>query len=379
MDTSPAPKRSPEDGLSVAELAKHLGRTWVGDGDHVITDAASVEDAGSGDLVFIRSEEWIAALARSGAGAVILPDGLDPGVLPAIHSPNPALDFARAVAHLLPGRGAEPGIDPRASIADGARVDPSASIGSGVAIAGGCDIGARSVVHAQAVFYPDVVVGQDCLIHARVVLGEGTVLGDRVIVQPGAVIGGDGFGYVPDETGVLHKVPQVGRVVIEDDVEIGANTTIDRATLSETRIRRGAKIDNLVQIAHNCDIGEDVVIAAQSGISGSTRVGRGAIVMAQVGVAGHLEIGSRAFLGARAGLHKNVDEGDRVFGTPQMEGNRWHRAMAALARLPDALKRLRKLERHLGLLDGSAKSSDASPTEMDRTGIDRNANDAKQK
>jgi UDP-3-O-[3-hydroxymyristoyl] glucosamine N-acyltransferase len=368
MDTLPTRKRTHEIGLSVAELAEYLGRDWEGDGDRVISNAAALEEAGPGDLVFVRSKRFSLALAESRAGAVILPDDLDPGPIPAIRSPNPALDFARAVARLCPAATLPAGIASGAEISSAAQIDPTAAVGGGVVVGEGCVIGPRSIIHAGSVLYPNVKLGEDCLIHARVVLREDTLVGDRVVIQPGAVIGGDGFGFVPDESGLLHKIPQIGRVVIEDDVEIGANTTVDRATLAETRIRRGAKIDNLVQIAHNCDIGEDVVIAAQSGISGSTHLGRGAIVMAQVGVAGHLKIGPRAFLGARAGLHKDVAEGEQMFGTPQMEGRKWHRAMAALARLPEALQRLRKLERHLGLKGTSAKSSAASPSDSDDRG-----------
>jgi len=363
METSPTPSPAPGRGLRIAELAEYLGRQWVGDGDLVVNNVASLEDAGPEDLVFVRSEEWSEALAQSDARAVILREGIEAGARTAIHSPNPALDFARAVACLRPGPGVPSGIDSGASIAEGVRIDPTAAIGVGVTIGAGCVVGAGSTLHPGVTLYPNVTVGEDCLLHAQVVLREDTLLGNRVVLQPGCVIGGDGFGYVPDERGLLHKVPQIGRVVIEDDVEIGAGTTVDRATLTETRIRRGAKIDNLVQIAHNCDIGEDVVIAAQSGISGSTQIGRGAIVMAQVGVAGHLKIGSRAFLGARAGLHKNVEDSGRVFGTPQMEERRWHKAMAALTRLPEALRRLRKLERHLGLRGGSANSSESSASD----------------
>lgn len=368
MDTRPTPSPPLDTGLSVAELAKRLGREWAGDGDFVVSNAASVEDAGPLDLVFIRSEQWVAALADSNAGAVILPSGIDSGTVPAIYSPNPTLDFARALVWLRPANSLAPGIDPGALIGPGVEIDPSAAIAGGASIGEGCVIGARSVVHANATLYPRVSVGEDCLIHSGVVLREDTVLGDRVVLQPGCVIGGDGFGIVPDETGQLHKIPQIGRVVIEDDVEIGACTAVDRATLQETRIRRGAKIDNLVQIAHNCDVGEDVVVVAQAGISGSTQLGRGAILMAQSGVAGHLKIGSRAFLGARVGVHKDVAEASQVFGSPQMEGRRWHRAMAALARLPEALKRLRKIERHLGLNHSSAKSSPSPGSNSDTEG-----------
>ena len=352
--------RTRKSGISLAELAGELGRSWSGDGEIALRDVAPLESAEAGDLAFVRSEKWASSLAESRASAVILPEGLDPGSHNAIHSPNPALDFARAVLRLKPASRPASGIHPQARVDPSAEVDPSASVGPGVTIGARARVGARTILHPDVTLYPDVAVGEDCEVHARVVIREGSLLGDRVLLQPGAVIGGDGFGYVPDETGALHRVPHVGRVVLEDDVEIGANATVDRGTLRETRVRRRAKIDNLVQIAHNCDIGEDVVVAAQSGFSGSTEVGRGAIVMAQVGVAGHLRIGSRAFVGARAGLHKDVAEGSRVWGTPQMEERRWHKAMAALGRLPDLLRRMRAVEAKLGHRDASATSSEAS-------------------
>jgi UDP-3-O-[3-hydroxymyristoyl] glucosamine N-acyltransferase len=335
--------------IRLAELAAELGREVTGDGDVQLDGVAPLESAGERDLSFVRSPRLAAAMENTRAGALIVPEGVDPGPRPAIRSPNPVLDFARAVERIRPTPAAPPGPHIRALIAPDAKVDSSASIGAGAVVGARSQVGARTVIHSNATLYEDVEVGADCVIHAGVVLREGTVLGDRVRLQPSVVIGGDGFGYVPDERGALHKVPQIGRVVIEDDVEIGAGTTVDRATLAETRIRRGAKIDNLVQVAHNCEIGEDAVVVAQTGLSGSTVLGRGAIVMAQVGSAGHLKVGDRAFVGARTGLHKDVPEGAHVFGSPQMEERAWHRAMAALARLPQALRRLRVVERKLGL------------------------------
>jgi len=199
----------------------------------------------------------------------------------------------------------------------------------------------------RALAQRDVEIGADCTIHAGVVLREGTRVGGRVVLHPGVVLGADGFGYTGDEEGRLFKVPQVGIVVIEDDVEIGAGTTVDRATLDETRIRRGARIDNLVQIAHNCDVGEGAVIAAQVGLAGSVRVGAGAALMGQVGVADHVEIGAGAFAAARSGIMRDVPPGARVFGQPAVPEKGWHRVTAALPRLPDALRRLRRLERQL--------------------------------
>ena len=333
--------------LQLGELARRLGREVRGDAGVTLHGAAPLESAGPGELSFVRSLRWARLVESTRAGALIVPAGVDPGGRPAILSPDPGLDFARAVALLVPERLPRPGVHPGAQVDPSAEVDPEAAVGPGCVVGARSRVGPRSVLHANVTLYADVSVGADCRLHAGVVLREGTRLGDRVILQPGVVLGGDGFGFAFAEDGSLEKVPQIGVVVLEDDVEIGANTTVDRATLGETRIRRGAKLDNLVQIAHNCDLGEGVVVVAQSGLAGSTRVGARAMLMAQSGVAGHLTIGERAFVGARAGLHKDVAPGARVWGTPQMEERAWHRAIAALARLPEALRRLRALERRL--------------------------------
>jgi len=343
--------------MHLAALAERLGRPVEGDGEFQVKGAAPLETASPGDLSFVTSSRWARQLAASRAGAVILPDGIEPG-RPAIRSPAPRLDFARAVAVLLPRTRPAAGVHPAAFVDPGAAVDPAASVGARAVVGPGARVGARSVVHAGAVLGDDVVVGADCEIHGGCVLREGTRLGDRVILQPGVVVGGDGFGYEADESGGYLKIPHVGRVVIEDDVEIGANTTVDRGTYGDTRIRRGAKIDNLVQIAHNCDVGEGAIVVAQSGLAGSTRLGPRAVLMAQVGVAGHLTIGEGAFCGARAGIHKDVAPGARVWGAPQMEERAWHRAVVALGRLPEALRRLRALERRVGRRAGEGAGED---------------------
>lgn len=335
--------------MRLRELAEKLGREVRGDGDVTLSGVAPLETAGPGDLSFVRSLAWSKKLGQTRAAAVVAPALIETGGLPVLVSPNPGLDFARSVALLLPATRPAAGVHPSAFVASDASVDPSASVGPLCSVGDGVRIGARSVLHAGVHVYPGARVGDDCTLHSGSVIGEGTEIGDRVSLQPGVVLGGDGFGYAFDEQGRLEKVPQVGRVVVEDDVEIGAGTTVDRATLGETRIRAGAKIDNLVMIAHNCDVGESAVIIAQAGLAGSTTVGRRAILMAQSGAAGHLAVGDGAFVSARAGLHKDVAPGARVFGAPAMEERRWHRVIAAMARLPEALRRLRAVEKKLGI------------------------------
>lgn len=335
--------------MRLAELAERLGRPLLDGGETRVRGAAPLEAAGPDELSYVTSERYAELLARSRAGAVLVPEGIDPAGRPAIRSPDPRLDYARAVEVLHPSRRPPAGVDASARLGAGAQVDPSASVGPGAVVGERARVGPRSVLHPRVVLYPDVRVGADCVLHAGCVLREGTEVGDRVVLQPNVVLGGDGFGYQPDEQQRWVHVPHRGRVVLEDDVEIGAGTTVDRATHGETRIRRGAKLDNLVQIGHNCDVGEDALIVAQSGLGGSVTVGRRALLMARTGVADHREIGAGAFTGARAGIAGDVAPGQRVWGTPEMEERTWHRAMVALKRLPEALKRLRRIERRLGM------------------------------
>jgi UDP-3-O-[3-hydroxymyristoyl] glucosamine N-acyltransferase len=336
----------------LGELGAALGRPVEGDPTFVVRGVAPLARAGAGDLSFVRSSRFARVLEDSGAGALVAPPGLDTGGRPTLRTARPDLDFARALGRLCPPERPAPGVHPAAVVADDAHVDPSACVGPRAVVGARTRVGPRSVLHAGAVVYPDVRVGADCVLHAGCVVREETEIGDRVVLHPGVVIGADGFGYTLDEGGRPLKVPQVGRVVLEDDVEIGANATVDRAALGETRVRRNAKIDDLVMVSHNCDIGEDVLIAAQSGLAGSTTIGRGAILMGQTGSAGHLVIGAGSILNGRAAVHRDLPPGSRVWGAPPLEERRWHRSMAALARLPEALRRLRALERRLGVRGG---------------------------
>ncbi|MBK7950549.1 MAG: UDP-3-O-(3-hydroxymyristoyl)glucosamine N-acyltransferase [Deltaproteobacteria bacterium] len=343
--------------IRLAELARVLGLEVEGDPQLEIGGFASLEKAGPDELVFVRDRGHLAALAACPARAVVAPAGFALEGRSALRSARPAHDFSRLMQHFLPLPRPPAGIASGAHVDPTAEIHPTASIEAGARIGPGSRVGAGTVIAANATLAAVVVVGRDCWIHSGAVLRDRTQVGDRVVLQPGVVLGSDGFGLVADEQGRPVAMAHRGRVVVEDDVEIGANTTVDRATLDETRIRRGAKIDNLVQIAHNCDVGENALIVAQTGLSGGTIVGPGAIVMAQAGTTGHLRIGARAFVGARAGLHHDVADGERVFGSPAMEERTWHRAMAALKRLPELLRRVRRLEQRLDLRAGDASPS----------------------
>jgi UDP-3-O-[3-hydroxymyristoyl] glucosamine N-acyltransferase len=332
--------------LILRELADRLGCDLRGDGGVEITGVAGIEEAGPGDLTFLANRRYAPCLATTRAAAVVLaPQHEAP--LSCLLSDNPYLTFARAVALVRPQPRPAPGADPSARVDPTAELGPDVHVGALAVVGPGARIGARSVVHPHVVLAEGVEVGEDCVIHSGVQVRERCRLGHRVIVQNGAVIGADGFGFARDADGRYHKFPQVGIVVIEDDVEIGALTAIDRAALGETRIARGCKLDNLVQIGHSVTVGEDTVLAGQVGIAGSSRVGRGATLAGQVGVAGHLAIGDRVIATAQTGIPSSIDAGRVVSGYPAIDNRAWLRSSAVFARLPDLQKRIRELERRL--------------------------------
>ncbi|HEY7678552.1 MAG TPA: UDP-3-O-(3-hydroxymyristoyl)glucosamine N-acyltransferase, partial [Candidatus Methylomirabilis sp.] len=259
--------------MRLSELAAALGCSLEGDGAVEIRGLRGIREAEAGDLTFVANPRYLESLATSRAAAVILGPEVPRPPMAALRSSNPYLAFARALRLLHPAPPEPPGVHPTAVLEEGVRLGPGVRIGALCFVGGGSDIGAGSSVAPQVHIGRGVRLGRECVIHPHAVVADGCWLADRVVVQSGAVIGGDGFGYARDRDGRYHKIPQVGRVVLEDDVEVGANTTIDRATMGETRIGRGTKIDNLVQIAHNVVVGQDTVIVAQVGISGSTTVG----------------------------------------------------------------------------------------------------------
>jgi len=338
--------------VKLGELASRLGCELRGDGELEIRGVAGLDEAGPGELSFLANPRYADKLRATRASAVVVAPGQETPRA-ALVSANPYLTFARAVALVRPAPAPAAGVHPSA------QVDPSAVLGAGVhvgplaVVAAGVRIGARSVVHARVVLCEGVAVGEDCVLHAGVTVRERCRLGSRVVVQNGAVVGSDGFGFARDEAGRYHKFPQVGIVVVEDDVEIGALTAIDRAALGETRIGRGSKLDNLVQIGHSVRIGEDCVLAGQVGVAGSTRIGQRVTLAGQVGVAGHLELGDRVVATAQTGIPSSVAAGTVVSGYPAIENRAWLKSSAVFAKLPELQRRLRELERKLESLLGS--------------------------
>jgi len=324
---------------SAKEIADFLHARLAGDGGVQLTGISSISSASQGDLVFVEDERNVAKAVATPASAVIAPEsaGATLNSKPLLLHPHPRLAFARA-AQLL-----RAGPNRRAGIHASAVVHPSAQLGAGVAIderaviGEGARIGDRTWIGAGCVVAPGVVMGQSCEIYPNVTIYPGVRLGTRVMVHSGAVLGSDGFGYVRDEkTGRYEKFPQIGRLEIEDDVEIGANSTLDRGALDVTRIGRGTKIDNLVHVGHNVQIGEDVVIAAQTGLSGSAVIGNEVVIGGQVGIADHVRIEAGAILGAQSGIpSKKVIRGKGVvfWGTPARPIREYLKELAVLARL----------------------------------------------
>jgi UDP-3-O-[3-hydroxymyristoyl] glucosamine N-acyltransferase len=344
--------------FTLGAVAAALGATLDGDPTRVVTGVAALEAAGAMDVSFLIDPRYRDAARATQAAALLVPlDAESPGpALLRVKQPQQALIQLLHLFHPRPP--SAPGVHPAAIVAAGARLDPSASIGALAVVEQGATIGPDVRIHPLAYVGPDVEIGEGSEVHARVVLGARVRLGRRVIVHPGAVIGSDGFGYAFD--GRAHqKIPQVGTVVIEDDVEIGANTTIDRAMLGVTIVRRGAKIDNLVQIGHNVEVGAHAILVAQVGISGSCRLGDGVVLGGQVGVADHVTIGAGAMIGAQSGVPSDVDPGAKLLGTPPRPIMQAKRIYVSETQLPDLGRKLRDLERRLARLEGQGDARDA--------------------
>lgn len=338
--------------VTLDAVAKAIDGIVVGDGSVEITGVAGIREAREGDLTFLANPRYEAYLDQTRASAVIVADNHRSCAKPLIQNANPYLAFLKAV-RFFQGEGPRPapGAHPSAVVAPGAVLAPSASVGPCAVVEAGASIGARSVVHAGCYVGVGAKIGEDCLLYPNVTLREDCELGNRVIVHSGTVIGSDGFGFVRDGE-VYRKLPQVGNVVVEDDVELGACVTIDRATTGTTRIGAGTKVDNLVQIAHNVQIGPCCIIVAQVGISGSTTLGDHVVLAGQVGVVGHIEIGAGAMVGAKSGVSNSVEPGEKVFGYPARPVAQSKRIEASLRHLPELIQTVRKLKRRVEELEG---------------------------
>ena len=336
--------------MKLRQLAERLECRLEGDGDLEIVRVAGIQDAQPGDLTFLANSKYEAILPRTQASAVLLRDDAPPAPCAMLRTRDPYLAFARAVGIFAPPWRPAPGIHPMASVAPDARLGADVSIGAFVVIGPGVVVGDRTVIFSNVAIGAESRLGDDCVIHSHVAIRERITIGNRVVLQNGAVVGSDGYGFVRRGDGTHEKIPQVATVVIEDDVELGANTTVDRPAVGETRIRQGAKIDNLVQIAHGVSIGRNVLMAAQVGVAGSTQIEDDVIFGGQVGVGGHLRIGRGSIAVGQSGVTKSLPPGVMVAGYPAIESREWRKASVLFRKLPELKRRIDELEAVLGAL-----------------------------
>ena len=330
--------------MKLSELATRLDCRLEGDGELDVTRVAGIQDARPGDVTFLANPKYEKLLATTRATAVILKEEAPAAPCAMLRARDPYLAFARAVSLFAPVSRPAPGVHALAAIAADASLGADVSVGPFVAIGEGARIGERTVIYPNVTIGAGATVGSDCTIHSNAAIREGCTIGDRVILQNGVVVGGDGYGFVRRGDGTHEKIPQVAVVVIEDDVELGANTTVDRPAVGETRIKAGTKIDNLVQIGHGVTVGRNVLMAAQVGIAGSTDVEDDVVFGGQVGVGGHLTIGRGAIAVGQSGVTNSLDPGAFVAGYPAIDSRDWRKASVLFRRLPEMKRRIEQLE-----------------------------------
>jgi UDP-3-O-[3-hydroxymyristoyl] glucosamine N-acyltransferase len=348
----------------LADLAELVGGRVEGEADREVRAVRTLELAGPDDLSFLNHSRYRSQALESEAGALLVGASLAAEDLrrdgrPLLVVEEPFYALALILDRLHPAARPEPGIHPTAVLEPGCAVDPSAHVGPYAVLGAGSRIGAGAAVHAHAVLGRDCVVGEGAVLHPHAVLYDGTEIGPGTVVHAGVVLGADGFGYV-FQGGRHRKVPQVGRVVVEADVEIGANSAVDRATLGETRIGEGTKIDNLVQVGHNVRVGRHCILCGQAGIAGSTSLGDGVVLAGQAGVAGHIRLGDRAQVAAKSAALAPVEAGKTVAGIPAVEMRKWRRQTVMVARLEEMSRRVRALEKRLGMADAAGPESTES-------------------
>src|SRR5262245_7863366 len=344
---SPARLAAPGKGgtVKLSEIADRLNCILKGDGDLQITGIVGIEEADVGHLTFVSNPKYAAKVRTTKASAIIVALDFPEIETATLRGPNPYLTFARAVELFYEPPRTATGVDATARIAASARIGEGASIAPYVVIEDEVQVGKNCTLYPFVHIYRGARIGDNFKAYAHVSVREFCRIGNRVILQDGAKIGTDGFGYAKKDDGSYYKIIQSGIVVLEDDVEVGANATIDRGTIGETRIRRGAKIDNLVQVGHASDVGENTLLCAQVGLAGSSKIGRNVILTGQVGVAGHLEIGDGVVATAQTGIPNSVEAGKVVSGYPAIDNKIWLKSSAIFKRLPELLKRIETLEK----------------------------------
>jgi UDP-3-O-[3-hydroxymyristoyl] glucosamine N-acyltransferase len=344
----------------LGELAARVGGAVRGDAERPVQGIATLSAAGPDQLSFLTNAKYREAAARSRAGALLVPRGVTMAGRDLLLVDEPYLALAALLELYHPLESPPPGIHPTAVVDPTATIDATATVGPLAVVGAQSRIGPRAVLHPHAVVGARCRVGGGSILHPHSALYDGTVVGERCVVHAGVILGGDGFGYAT-HAGRHVKVPQVGRLVLEDDVEVGANSALDRALLEETRVGAGTKIDNLVMVAHNVKLGKSCLLVAQSGIAGSTQLGEGVVLAGQAGVAGHVRVGAGARVAAKSAVFKNVGEGEQVAGIPAIEAGHWRRQQALLGRLHEMQRRVRALEERLGVAPGGDKTEDKAP------------------
>jgi UDP-3-O-[3-hydroxymyristoyl] glucosamine N-acyltransferase len=336
--------------MKLGEIAEKLGCALEGDAALEISGVAGIEEAQAGELTFLVNRKYRAALRETKASAILV--SREEGAIPmaALRSANPYLDFARAIELFHPPPHYAPGVHATAVVAKSAEIGANAHIGPYCFVDEDVQIGRSAVLHSFVCIYRGARIGDDFLAHSHACVREGCVIGNGVVVQNGAVVGSDGFGFARDAAGRWRKMRQAGGCVIEDDVEIQAHAAVDRATVGETHIGRGTKIDNLVQVGHACKVGEDTLLCGQVGLAGTTHVGDKCILAGQVGTAGHLTIGDGAVLTAQSGVPTDVPPGAIYSGYPSMPNLEWRKSVAVFNRLPDLQRELRELREEVARL-----------------------------
>jgi UDP-3-O-[3-hydroxymyristoyl] glucosamine N-acyltransferase len=343
------------------ELALFVDGEVIGDGELIVSGLNGIEHAAAGEITFLTDAKKAGLLAGCGASACIVPTECGELDLPCIRVGNP--DLAAALIHnrFLAGEFVPRGVLQPTCIGSGCHIPDEVAIGPMACIGDRVKVGSRVTMYPGVVIGSDVIIGDDTVLYANVSIADRSVIGSRVIIHANTSIGSDGFGYATDKAGNHVKKPQVGNVRIDDDVEIGANSSVDRAAFGTTRIRRGAKIDNQVMVAHNVDVGENCILVGQVGIAGSTTLGKNVVLGARAGLGGHLNIGDQVMVAAMGGVHSNLKAGSVVGGAPAIEIKKWGRAAASFARLPEMLKDIRRLKRTVEKLAHQVKDTGEEP------------------
>jgi UDP-3-O-[3-hydroxymyristoyl] glucosamine N-acyltransferase len=342
--------------MKLSDLAAALQVELLGDGAVDITGVSGLENAGPSEVTFLANPKYAHKIRSTRAGAVLVRQEVEGLAAAQLISSNPYLDFARALALFYQAPRPAPGVHPSASVSPSARIGENGSIGAFAVIGDNVTIGRNAVLRPHVVVYEGASIGDDFYAHSHAVVREFCRIGDRVTLQNCVVVGGDGFGFAKRADGTHAKIVQSGVTVIEDDVEIQTLTSVDRATFGETRVRRGAKIDSLVQIGHACVVGEDNIICAQTGLAGSSVLEKNVLLAGQVGISGHLTIHDNAVIYAQSGIGGDVAAGAVMSGSPAFEAREWLRAITAFPKLPEILKRMRQLENRLAALEGRAQN-----------------------